>query len=165
MMEGKVKPALNLLSQTSRGNLLSLNQPADPQSPTLHGSRTGYSLPKTSFPGVIDPSTILLEEELPPNHHPHSVIFDTINGDLIKKMALRCQGAACPSGIDGAGWRRLCSSFKGALSNLCHSLALVARRLCSSYVDPNGLSAFVACRLITLDKNPGVRPIGIGETC
>ena len=39
----------------------------------------------------------------------------------------------------------------------------MARRLCSSYVDPEGLKSFVACRLIALDKDPGVRPIGIGE--
>ena len=31
-------------------------------------------------------------------------------------------------------------------------------------MDPSGLSAFVSCRLITLDKCPGVRPIGVGET-
>ncbi len=49
-----------------------------------------------------------------------------------------------------------------ASSNLCHSLALVARRLCTAFVDPDNLSAFVAC---TLNQIPGVRPIGIGETC
>ena len=34
-----------------------------------------------------------------------------------------------------------------------------------SYVDPVGLSALVACRLIALDKYPGVRLIGISKTC
>ena len=31
-------------------------------------------------------------------------------------------------------------------------------------MDPAGLSAFVSCLLIALDKCPGVRPIGVGET-
>ena len=46
---------------------------------------------------------------------------------------------------------------------LAMSLASVARRLCTSYVHPTGLSSLVAGRLIALDKNPGVRPIGVGE--
>ena len=46
---------------------------------------------------------------------------------------------------------------------MCSALAAVARRLCSTPVHPDGLFAFVACRLIPLNKNPGVRPIGIGE--
>ena len=31
-------------------------------------------------------------------------------------------------------------------------------------MDPAGLSAVVSCLLIALDKYPGVRPIGVGET-
>ena len=40
---------------------------------------------------------------------------------------------------------------------------MVACRLCTTFVDPEGLEAFVASRLIALNKCPGVRPIGIGE--
>ena len=43
------------------------------------------------------------------------------------------------------------------------TLAEVARRLCTSVVHPKSITAYVACRLIPKDKNPGVRPIGIGE--
>lgn len=54
-------------------------------------------------------------------------------------------------------------SFKSASIDLCNALAGVARRLCTSSVQPESVSAFVACRLIPLKKNPGVRPTGIGE--
>lgn len=50
------------------------------------------------------------------------------------------------------------------MAELCHSLASLAKRLCTEFVDPCGLQAFVACRLIPLNKCPGLRPIGIGET-
>ncbi len=53
---------------------------------------------------------------------------------------------------------------KSTSISLCQSLAEVAKRLCSSFVDPQGISPLLACRLIALDKCPGVRPIGIGET-
>ena len=46
---------------------------------------------------------------------------------------------------------------------LCNSLAVVARRLCDDVVDSAELMASVACRLIPLDKKPGVRPIGVGN--
>ena len=68
------------------------------------------------------------------------------------------------SGLDAAAWRRICTSFQRASSDLRDALSAVARRLCTTFVDPAGLSAFVSCCLITLDKCPGVRPIGVGET-
>ena len=57
----------------------------------------------------------------------------------------------------------LSSSFGSLSTDLCCAIAAVTRRLCVEFVDPSCLSAFVACRLIALDKCPGVRPIGIGE--
>ena len=46
---------------------------------------------------------------------------------------------------------------------LCQVLSLVAKRLCSSYVLPDGIRPLLACHLIALDKKPGVRPIGVSE--
>ena len=40
----------------------------------------------------------------------------------------------------------------------------MAKRLCVDLVDPKLLTPFLACCLIALDKCPGVRPIGIGDT-
>ena len=75
------------------------------------------------------------------------------------------KGAAGPSGIDSDLWKRiLCSKSYGKIAtNACDSIARMCRRLCTEYVDPDSISSLVACRLIPLDKNPGLRPIGIGE--
>lgn len=54
----------------------------------------------------------------------------------IKSAALHTSGAAGPSGIDALGWRRLCTAHKSASVELYHSLALVAKRLCTELVDP-----------------------------
>ena len=72
-------------------------------------------------------------------------------------------GSAGPSGLDACSWKRLCFSFNCASNNLCEAIALLCRRLCTEYVDPAGLEFLVACRLIALDKCPGVRPISVGE--
>ncbi len=74
---------------------------------------------------------------------------------------MHTEGSAGPSGIDALGWRRLCTSYKLASVDLCRSLAATARRLCTCLVDPKSISPIMASRLIALDNNPGVRPIGV----
>ena len=68
------------------------------------------------------------------------------------------QEAAGPSGLDTAFLRRMCES-----DQLCKAIAKLAIRINTSFVDPDGLTSFVACQLIALYKCPGVRPIGVGE--
>ena len=93
----------------------------------------------------------------------HPVLFDGLDAALIRSVALQVSGAAGPSGIDVRNWRLFCTSFGSASADLCHAISAFGRRISTSYVNPSSLAAYTACRLIPLDKNPGVRPIGIGE--
>ena len=60
-------------------------------------------------------------------------------------------------------WRRLSKSFKSCSVGLCDALAGVARRICTTLVDPSSLTSFIGSCLIALDKCPGVRPVGISD--
>ena len=81
----------------------------------------------------------------------HSMIFEELDAQRICSAALWTTGSSGPSSTDAHCWRRLCSSFKRASDDLCHALALVAKKLCSTFVDLAGLVAFLACHLVTLD--------------
>ena len=92
------------------------------------------------------------------------MIFESLDANVIRAAALRVNGAAGPSGLDSHEWRHLCTSHKGASRDLSASLASVAIRISTSYVHPSSLAPLLTCCLIALNKHPGVRPIGIGDT-
>ena len=155
MFQDKTKAALCLLSEQSKGGVLHLDDSVE----TENGQRR-----------------VLLEKHPPnqPVHHDalinddnpdvHLVLFEFLDAAVIRSAALHTTGAAGPSGLDALAWRRLSTSFKTASSELCHSLALTAKRICTQLIDPATIAPLTASRLIALDKNPGVRPIGIGDT-
>ena len=91
------------------------------------------------------------------------MIFQCLTGDVIKRAAIQTRGAAGPSGVDAYEWRRMYTSFGDASASLCDSLSSVACCLSTVTIYSAILMAFVACRLIPLDKRPGVCPIGIGD--
>ena len=154
MFQGKVKAALQLLhnESDSKGGMLPLNSKL--------------------------PTGLTVSEELISKHpigqpiHPSAFchfllqncqVILSLDGASIRAAALHTNGSAGPSGLDALGWRRLCTSFQRASTDLCNSLTLVARKICTTYVDPQSIAALTANRPIALDKCPGVRPIGVGE--
>ena len=149
MMSSKVKDALRLLSSDSDGKVLPFN------------SDVMDSLIRKHPRKQLLVSSALVTDFADP---PHFILFDQLDAVRLRRVALKLHGAAGPSGLDSSAWRRMCTSFQTVSDDLCDALSAVARHLCTTCVDPAGLSSFVACRLIALDKNPGVRPIGIGET-
>ena len=65
---------------------------------------------------------------------------------------MHTQGAAGPSGVDAYAWRRLCSSFQGASTDLCNVLA---KYLYTANVYPDGLVAnFLEQEVRPIGYNP-----------
>ena len=58
----------------------------------------------------------------------------------------------------------ICSkNFKTEGKALREEIASFTRNLLKTCYHPSLLESYTSCRLIPLDKNPGTRPIGIGE--
>ena len=67
--------------------------------------------------------------------------------------------------MDADGWRRMLAlnSFITTNSNLRKAFANVVKQLCTDLIETKTVEAFLSCRLIPVDKNPSLRPIGVGE--
>ena len=98
-----------------------------------------------------------------PSREPNQIIYESINAKCIRLVALRINGSAGPSGLDAEAWKRMLSAFHKSSERLCTALASAAKCLCTEDIRGEYLMAFVASRLIPLDKAPDVRPIAVGE--
>ena len=156
MFEGKTHAALRYLSESSGGGLLNIDDYVDEKRTVLDALRS-----KHPPAGEIHQEALITTTEDPPEVH--SVLFDRLTSLSVRSAALRTQGSAGPSGVDAAGWKRICSAFHKDSVDLCAAIAAVGRRLSTEFVDPEPLQALLACRLIPLNKHPGVRPIGVCE--
>ena len=120
MFTGKCKTTLNLLSNIQKEGVLHLHNHVDSNSsPTVRD----ILIDKHPPPQPANNDCILQEEP----ETPHPIIFESLDASVICSAALKVTGAAGPSANE---WRRLCTSHRG---DLCSSLA---RRICSSYVNP-----------------------------
>ena len=96
---------------------------------------------------------------IPPN------VYDLIDEEMIYNSASKTKGSAGPSGMDSELYRRiLCSkNCKTEGKILREEIAVFTRNLLKKSYHPFFLEAFTSCRLIPLDKNPGIRQMGVGE--
>ena len=67
--------------------------------------------------------------------------------------------------MDADGWRRILTfnSFGQSSTNICMALVKVAKKLCVESNQTNSIEAFLAGRLIPLDKTSGLQSVGVGE--
>jgi hypothetical protein len=143
------KGAMSLVTEKGKGGIMPVNDKTKKEMASKH--------PK---PEPIHPEA-LLSGELPPSLHP--VFYSALDGELVKKCALRTKGGSGVSQQEDGLWHKMVTGHKDASSTLCNAVATVARRLATEYVDPIGLEALLANRGIAIDKCPGLRPVGVGE--
>ena len=157
MMKGKVRAALQLLTKETRAGPMRLDDVVEKSGKTVRDIlKDKHPQPEPPHPDALL-STDIVDSDF------HPVLFDSITAEAIRKSALLTEGSAGPSGMDALCWRRLCTAFGEKSNELCSAIAAFAKRICSIYVDPSSSMAYTSCRLVPLDKCPGVRPVGIGE--
>ena len=116
---------------------------------------------KHPSPQLYDPALIV--DDWPNTLPYHPSIFNRIDAHAIRRATLKTSGGHGTSGVDALEWRRYLTAFGSRSESLCRTVAKIAVTLATEEQDPTSLQAYNACRLILLDKCPGVRPIGVGE--
>ena len=156
MQKRNVNGALKLLTNNMSNGILPLTDE------TLHLLRTKHPEMQNAH------EEVLLQG---PIKQAHPVVYEVIDEALISKSALKTKGGCGPSGFDAENWRRILvsKSFGSSSLNLRKSFANFTRTLCSRNLNTSindfgdTLEAFITNHFIPLNKNPGIRPIGVGE--
>ena len=111
---------------------------------------------------------VILQE---PIKQVHPVVYEAIDEALISKAALKTKGGCGPSGFDAQNWHRflVTKSFRSSSLDLQNSFGNFIRTLCTRNLNTSiddvadTLECFIANRSFPLNRNPGIRSVGVGE--
>ena len=148
MWEDKINAALTMLSKDYENGVLQLDEKVFKDLKLKHPA-----------PAEVKKGSLL--------HGPVNKIqncyFGEIDEMMIGKAASLTKGSSGRSHVDTTDQFRhmfLSKKYKTEGKNLGEQIALLSRNLASKFVDPFSIEALTTCRLIPLNKNLGVRPIG-----
>jgi len=151
MFEGKVRNALKFISNDCDSGLLPINDIVLKDLISKHPV-AAHIQPYTLLHGPIQNISV--------------TYFDSIDESMVGKAARLTRGAAGPSNLDADQYKLILASkkYQKEGKELREQIAILAKKLATSIVDPSTIDSLTACRLIPLSKaEGGVRPIGIGE--
>ena len=148
MKKGNVNTALKLLTNNMKDEILSLNIQ------TLISLKEKHSESK-------DASIDILLTDISQRVHP--IKFAGIDEEMVRKAAIKTKGGSGPSAMDADGWRRIfCSNNFGDTNvDLRKAIANFIKKICTDEISTTSIETSVACRLILLAKNSGLRPMGV----
>ena len=155
MKSRKVANAIRTFQNEQNGGVLDIQE-------KINGE-TVLQILKSKHPSSQPYDPALIVDDWPNTLPHHPSIFNRIDAHAIRRATFKTSGGHGTSGVDALEWRRYLTAFGSRSECLCRTLAKIAVRLATEEQDPTSLQAYNACRLIPLDKCPGVRPIGVGE--
>jgi hypothetical protein len=115
--------------------------------------------PDTRIPNLGDPDCIAFEQY---NEEPTALPMDCTSKAL-EALALRMSRSAGPSSFDAVMMRNCLLWYGRASSKLRQEMADWVERLSNESPPWVVYRALMCRRLVALDKQPGVRPVAIGE--
>jgi hypothetical protein len=161
VLSGRLRPAVRALTNRDQGGVL---QPDDVCSktgrPVLEVLRGKHPAMRDPDPDLTDPDRGSFEAYAEETPTPVPVV---ITGEVVEQVASRLSGGAGPGGTDAVDLRNWLLRFGAESESLRDALAVIAEWLANEHPPWAAYRALMACRLVALDKCPGVRPVGIGE--
>ena len=158
VLDGKLRSAVRLLTGGERGGVLG---PKDlctkTGAPVIEVLRAKH--PDQRIPDLQDPENLAFSE-YPEVPDPIPIDCDPV---AVESVAKKLTGAAGCSGVDSALLKSCLLRYGKASSDLREELLEWTLWLSNTAPPWAAYRAMRQGRLVALDKNPGVRPVGIGE--
>ena len=161
IIQGKLRSAVRWITDRDQNGLLS----ASDMTMAKNGDGDLVNMTVLDALRLKHPEPAETSEEACPSYPDTPDLIDLdITGGHIQTVARSLRGGAGPGGSDAAAWQDWLLRYGAHSERLRDSVAHLARTLANSPVPWESIRALMANRLIALDKCPGVRPIGIGES-
>ena len=149
MSKGNVDLAIRLLSNSMEVGVLALNKETIDLLKVKHPVEKGAS------------EDTKLHGRLPTVEN---IISDVIDDSVFSGDGENYSRSLWTIGIDTNGWRRILvlGDYGDASNDLRKAIASLIKKICIEEIDDSSLLSLMASRLVPLNKNPGLRPIGVG---
>ena len=159
VMSGRLRVAVRQLTDRSGGGVL------QPDDVCTKSGEPIIEVLRAKHPPLQDP----------PLHHHDPTTFEAypscpdrvplhFTGDVVERVASQLHGAAGPSGVDAISLANWLLRFGTESFRLRMEIAFFTQWLANDSPPWAAFRALMACRLVALDKQPGTRPVGIGES-
>ena len=158
VLSGRLRQAVRHLTDRGGGGVI------DPDGECTKAGRPVTQVleekhPDMREPDLTDPEGGAFE---PYKETPFAVPL-VVSEEMVEKVASRMGGGAGPGGADAVHLQNWLLRFGAESERLRLEVAEWVEWLANSHPPWAAYRAMMACRLVALDKQPGTRPVGIGE--